>query len=32
MTYREFLGAWFFKALCDLKDRGAERVVFAFDS
>lgn len=32
MTYREFLGEWFFNDLEDLKKHGAERVVFWFDN
>lgn len=32
MTYREFLGDAFFEDLQKLKDAGAERIVFGFDS
>ena len=32
MTYREFLGEWFFNDLEDLKKHGAERIVFWFDN
>ena len=31
-TYREFLGAYFFRELQELKDAGVDRIVFWFDS
>lgn len=32
MTYRKFLGEWFFQDLQELEDAGADRVVFWFDN
>jgi hypothetical protein len=32
MTYREFLGEWYFKHLGQLQEEGVERIVFGFDN
>lgn len=32
LTYREFLGGWYFEELRKLEEVGAERIVFGFDS